>query len=179
MRYRIAVLLPKLLFSRTLQLLRLSRDRAACRSRNGNGVRHCSARSASGGRMPAGDPAAGSERGCPSRPQTHRQHVRWSISTVRRGQPPTGFKVLTGDAISTAVTVGRRYYNRARFGDRLGGTPSQLAPGVVDARWYAPPWKCPSLGGSCVLRNSKVPQRRRAFPRLSGCVHAYFMKRVG
>jgi hypothetical protein len=41
--------------------------------------------------------------------------------------PPTGFRRLTGDAISTLVTVGRRYYNRARFGDSWV-TPSQLAP---------------------------------------------------
>jgi hypothetical protein len=80
--------------------------------------------------------------------------------------------VLTRDAIFTVVIVGRRYNDRTRFGDSWV-TPSQLAPDIVDARCYASPWKRPSLGVLASLRNSKFPRE------LSGCIHAYFMKRVG
>jgi hypothetical protein len=55
-----------------------------------------------------------------NRPQTHRQHVR--CGTTARSvvdSAPDGIQGATGDAISTVVTVGSRYYNRAPFGDAV------------------------------------------------------------
>jgi hypothetical protein len=68
---------------------------------------------------------------------------------------------------------GRRDYNRARFGDPWV-TPSQLAPASL-MRFRTLHLGSACSRGSCVLAQLQVSQRGRAFPRFSGCIHAYFM----